>query len=119
MTIWDSVARLSRGQRGEFFCPVCADDRQYAVMKWDRYFTLLSIPLFPTKRLAQYVHCDTCHCDYGLHALSRSRAEVLRASVAYGNKGSRQRAVLLHGVLLVFVPEHPRERPTTATDREA
>jgi hypothetical protein len=45
--IWGSRAIKRKIGEGMFFCPRCGADREYAMQKVRRWFTLFFIPLFP------------------------------------------------------------------------
>jgi len=79
MIIWGSKARKTVGQSGAFFCPSCKDDRNYTTYKWQKYFTLYFIPLFPMELLGSYVECRGCRGEFNTGVLSHSREQILAA----------------------------------------
>jgi len=79
MIIWGSKARKTVAQSGTFFCPSCKDDRGYTTYKWQKYFTLYFIPLFPTELLGSYVECRGCRGEFKPAVLGHTREQILAA----------------------------------------
>lgn len=79
MIIWGSKARKTTGQSGSFFCPSCKADRDYITHKWQRYFTLYFIPLFPTEQLGSYLECRGCRGEFNPGVLDHTREQILAA----------------------------------------
>lgn len=79
MIIWGSKARKTTGQSGAFFCPSCKDDRRFTTYKWQKYFTLYFIPLFPMELLGSYVQCAGCRGEFTPTVLEHSREQILAA----------------------------------------
>lgn len=79
MIIWGSKARKTKGKTGDFFCPACKQDRQYTTIKWDKYFTLYFIPLFPTQNLATVIQCQSCAGEFKPMVLAHTREQILSA----------------------------------------
>lgn len=77
MIIWGSKAKKSAIQSGTFFCPSCRDDCGYTAYKWQKYFTLYFIPLFPTEELSAHVECARCRGEFRPGILKHSREEIL------------------------------------------
>jgi len=55
---------------GSFTCPHCGVPRPYKLIQAGRYFSLYFIPIFRTKDLGQYVHCQHCQHMYDLQVLT-------------------------------------------------
>lgn len=79
MIIWGSKARKTVTQSGDFFCPSCRDDRSYTTYKWEKYFTLYFIPLFPMELLGSHVECHGCRGEFNIDVLGLSREQILAA----------------------------------------
>ncbi|ARH91155.1 TerB family tellurite resistance protein [Streptomyces lydicus] len=62
-TSWRTVAD------GEFFCPDCGGDRNYARRSGTRRLTVLGIPLLTRGITAPVLECSACHGHFGLDAL--------------------------------------------------
>lgn len=77
MIIWGSKAKKSAGQSGTFFCPSCKHDCGYTAYKWQKYFTLYFIPLFPTELLSEHVECARCRGEFRPGILEHSREQML------------------------------------------
>jgi hypothetical protein len=54
---------------GEFFCPGCGGDRNYARRTGRRRFAVLGIPLVPRGTAGPVVECAACHDHFGTGAL--------------------------------------------------
>ena len=79
MIIWGSKARKKAEATGSFYCPSCKDDRNYVVYKWQRYFTLYYIPLFPTETLGSYLLCTGCQGEFKHSILEHTREQIMAA----------------------------------------
>jgi len=79
MIIWGSKARKTTGKSGAFFCPSCKDECGYTLHKWQKYFTLYFIPLFPTEQLGSYVECRGCRGQFRPEVLGHTREQILAA----------------------------------------
>ena len=64
MIIFGTKGRTKEIGRGEFFCPNCRIQRPYIEKRISRYFTLYFIPIFPIKKLGEYVECQVCKKAY-------------------------------------------------------
>ncbi|MFH9224954.1 TerB family tellurite resistance protein [Streptomyces lydicus] len=62
-TSWRTVAD------GEFFCPDCGGDRNYARRSGTRRLTVLGIPLLTRGVTGPVLECSACHGHFGLDAL--------------------------------------------------
>ncbi|MEU5236230.1 TerB family tellurite resistance protein [Streptomyces lydicus] len=62
-TSWRTVAD------GEFFCPDCGGDRNYARRSGTRRLTVLGIPLLTRGITGPVLECSACHGHFGLEAL--------------------------------------------------
>lgn len=80
MIIWGSTGRESTCGSGDFFCPSCRRDSEYAHQRVQRYFTLYFIPLFPMNTVGEYVQCYTCGGQYNTEILDIPR-ERIRAMI--------------------------------------
>ena len=50
--------------KGHFYCPECRSQRQYALKRIRRFFTLYFIPLIPLDKLGDFVECKTCRNSF-------------------------------------------------------
>ncbi|QUS40634.1 zinc-ribbon domain-containing protein [Tardiphaga alba] len=60
MIIWGSYVTKKIIQKGEFFCPGCAQHRQYNLRRPKKWGHLYWIPLIPMQELDRYVQCTAC-----------------------------------------------------------
>jgi hypothetical protein len=60
MIIWGSYVTKKIIERGQFFCPGCADHRGYNLRRPKKWGHLYWIPLIPMQELDRYVECTTC-----------------------------------------------------------
>lgn len=58
--------------QGNFFCPSCESNQDYAIKRVRRFFTLYFIPLIPLDKLGEYVECRHCKDTYKLDVLAYS-----------------------------------------------
>ena len=76
----------SQAEYGQFHCPVCQGQRQYTLIKLNRYFTLYFIPLIPLGTVAQAVECHSCRRQFEQDVLTYNpgvpSAEKIYATVA-------------------------------------
>lgn len=79
MIIWGSKAQKKAGRSGMFYCPTCKDDCRFTLYKWQRYFTLYFIPLFPTELLSSHVECARCRGEFKELILEHSREQIIAA----------------------------------------
>ena len=47
-------------EKGNFHCPECSCQREYARKRVRRFFTLYFIPLIPLDNLGEYIECKAC-----------------------------------------------------------
>lgn len=91
MIIWGSKGCEKILDQGNFHCPNCDGQRNYAHKRVSRYFTLYFIPLFPTSTLGEYVECFGCGETYTPEVLSYrppSAAErLVHTADVYLNEG--------------------------------
>jgi hypothetical protein len=94
MIIWGSVGKDKRIGTGQFYCPTCRVQSQYAYQRVSRYFTLYFIPLFPTETLGEYLRCLGCKGHYKpfIKELSAEQVEALVSPWPCGNCGNRNAA---------------------------
>ena len=69
MIIFGSRGITTTPDRGEFHCPSCGAQQQYARRRVRRFFTLYFIPVIPLDMLGEYIECGNCKGTY--------KAEVL------------------------------------------
>ncbi|WP_147918823.1 zinc-ribbon domain-containing protein [Ruania zhangjianzhongii] len=55
---------------GVFYCPQCADDREYVHSHRRRFFSLFFIPIIPLNRVGEVVKCQTCKTKFVPDVLS-------------------------------------------------
>jgi hypothetical protein len=60
MIIWGSKGKSKTIDTGTFYCPNCKSHQLFKHERVSRYFTLYFIPLFETKKLGEYIECQTC-----------------------------------------------------------
>ena len=70
MIIWGSRGRTKVISRGQFMCPRCQQLRPYEHKIIGKYFTLYFIPLFQTKKLAEYIECKFCSTPFETSVLN-------------------------------------------------
>jgi tellurite resistance protein len=54
---------------GQFNCPECGAQRDYAHRRVRRFFTLYFIPLIPLDRLGEYIECRSCSNTFRMSVL--------------------------------------------------
>ena len=96
--IWGSKGRKTTEAVGQFFCPQCRTTRGYEQKRLSKYFTLYFIPLFPTKKIAEYIECDVCHVSFKMDVLQlsgQSRAqEFVESLTAQLQAGQSAQAIV-------------------------
>lgn len=60
MIIWGTYVTKKVIQKGEFFCPGCAEHRGYNLRRPKKWGHLYWIPLIPMQELDRYVECTAC-----------------------------------------------------------
>ncbi len=60
MIIWGTYVTKKIIQKGEFFCPGCAEHRGYNLRRPKKWGHLYWIPLIPMQELDRYVECTAC-----------------------------------------------------------
>ena len=50
--------------KGHFYCPECRSQREYALKRVRRFFTLYFIPVIPLDKLGDFVECKTCRNSF-------------------------------------------------------
>jgi hypothetical protein len=60
MIIWGTYITKKVIQKGEFFCPACAQHREYKMRRPKKWGHLYWIPLIPMQELDRYVECVAC-----------------------------------------------------------
>lgn len=65
---------------GTFYCPKCMADSSYSHIWVLRYFTLLSLPLFPTRIVDQYLRCDKCGGQMAMEMRQFTREQIKEAA---------------------------------------
>lgn len=60
MIIWGTYVTKKIIEKGEFFCPGCAEHRHYNLRRPKKWGHLYWIPLIPMQELDRYVECTTC-----------------------------------------------------------
>ena len=60
MIIWGSYVTKKIIERGEFFCPGCAQHQGYNLRRPKKWGHLYWIPLIPMQELERYVECTAC-----------------------------------------------------------
>lgn len=60
MIIWGTYVTKKIIQKGEFFCPGCAEHRGYHLRRPKKWGHLYWIPLIPMQELDRYVECTVC-----------------------------------------------------------
>ena len=84
MIFFGSRSRQVKIGEGEFNCPVCNAERVYKHMRTTVYFTLYFIPLFPIRRLGEYITCQACNQAFDMRVLEYkppSESELLVSQV--------------------------------------
>lgn len=61
MIFFGSRGRQIKLGEGQFNCPHCQTERPYKHMRSTVYFTLYFIPLFPIRKLGEYILCESCN----------------------------------------------------------
>ena len=70
MIIWGSRGRTFTEQKGRFFCPSCDSEKNYEHKKVEKWFTLYFLPIFPTKKLGEYIECGSCESTFQMKVLN-------------------------------------------------
>ena len=78
MLIWGLKGKQQLLSEGQFFCPKCNNIRHYKQKSVSRYFTLFFVPLFPLKKLGEYVECQSCKCGYETKVLEPASQQLLK-----------------------------------------
>ncbi|MEL7025727.1 MAG: TerB family tellurite resistance protein [Pseudomonadota bacterium] len=77
--IWGTRGRTSTIDSGDFYCPECGKREDYALKEVKLWFTFFFIPIFPIKKIGQYVECKACRATFNERVLQmdpeRARAE--------------------------------------------
>lgn len=60
MIIWGTYVTKKIIEKGEFFCPGCAEHRGYNLRRRKKWGHLYWIPLIPMQELDRYVECTAC-----------------------------------------------------------
>lgn len=60
MIIWGTYVTKKIVEKGEFFCPGCAQHRGYNLRRPKKWGHLYWIPLIPMQELDRYVECTAC-----------------------------------------------------------
>jgi len=60
IVIWGSRGITRTRETGEFYCPHCDAQEEYALKQVRPFFTLYFIPLFPIGAAQRYVQCRGC-----------------------------------------------------------
>jgi tellurite resistance protein len=84
MIIFGTRGVTSTTSRGNFHCPACGGERQYAGKRMRRFFTLYFIPLVPMGVLQEWVECAKCGGTFKPEVLRhdpRARQSAVRAAV--------------------------------------
>jgi len=79
---------------GSFFCPSCADQRDFDKKSVRQFFTLYFIPIIPLQKLGEYVQCRSCRKQFRPEVLgfdprqaqadfNQSVVETLRKTIAF------------------------------------
>jgi uncharacterized Zn finger protein (UPF0148 family) len=87
MIIYGSKARQKEISQGQFFCPVCKRIRNYKQYRINRYFTLFFIPIFPTKKLSEFIVCQGCMMPMSSEALQLTSSNTQGDSYYLGVSG--------------------------------
>ncbi len=84
MIFFGSRSRQIKLDEGQFNCPHCQAKRSYKHMRSTVYFTLYFIPLFPIRKLGEYILCESCNQALDMRVLDYeppSEAELLISQV--------------------------------------
>ncbi len=60
MIIFGTRGITTTPDRGEFLCPECGGQREYAHRRVRRFFTLYFIPVIPLDKVGEYIECAGC-----------------------------------------------------------
>lgn len=80
----------STKEEGDFYCPTCDGDREYAQKRVRRFFTLYFIPLIPLNVVGEYVECRGCEGTFSTEVLGYSPEEAREAFEAAFHVATRQ-----------------------------
>lgn len=109
--IWGFKILYKLLDRGTFFCPRCAGDREYEHRVGKKWFTLYWIPLFPTSGpVNEHVRCATCQGMFAMQVLNRPTTDQLSSLLLDGVRG-----VLVH-VLRAGSTQSPAAREVAVSE---
>lgn len=95
MTLFGTKGIKSFIDQGQFICPQCADTRSYKHKKVTQFFTFLFIPVLPTRRLGDYIECQTCKGTFVSQALAYDPAKNQNEFQAQYEQAMRHSMILM------------------------
>lgn len=60
MIILGTTVLNFKKDEGEFFCPVCREQREYKLKTARQFFTVYFIPVIPLNSVGEFVQCNAC-----------------------------------------------------------
>lgn len=70
LIIFGTRGLTSTAEHGQFYCPRCSSEQQYALKQVRRFFTLYFIPVIPLDVAGRYVECQSCAGTFDTDILS-------------------------------------------------
>ncbi len=60
----------STAEEGIFYCPECAEKKDYKLKRVRRFFSVFFIPIIPLDKLGEYIECQNCKATFNTKVLS-------------------------------------------------
>lgn len=95
MIIFGTRGLSSTIEKGNFHCPQCDSLQPYKFKKSRLFFTLYFIPVFPIRKLGEYVECQTCKGTFIPRVLEYQQNQTTDAFLSEYEKALKHSMVLI------------------------